>query len=316
MKAKKILVTGGAGFIGSNLVRRLVEQGADTTLILRKNSNLWRLTKILKSFQIIRLDLLNKGEVKKTIATIKPDTVYHLAAYGAYSYQDEAEKIFTTDVFGTLNLLNACKDSNLELFVNTGSSSEYGFKEKPMKETEFLEPNSYYAIAKSAQTHLASYYAKTYKMPITTLRPFSVYGPYEEPGRLIPNIMCAFYRNKVLQMVSKKIVRDFIYIDDYIDACLNTKLLGKYPGEIFNIGTGIETNFSDLIKICQKVMGADGRVEWNASDGKSWDSNYWRANTFKSSKLLEFKAKYDLEEGLKKNWEWFKTNHQLYNENH
>ncbi len=312
MKSKKILITGGSGFIGSNLAKRLVDKGFDTTLILRNESNLWRLKDILKKVKILNVDLLDKDNLIKSVTRLNPGIIYHLAAYGAYSYQNDPYKILSTDIFGTLNILDSCKDIDLELFVNTGSSSEYGFKKSSMKEGDILEPNSYYSIAKSTQTHLCNYYTKSFNLPIVTLRPFSVYGPYEEPGRLIPNIMKTFYQNSELKMVSRKIVRDFVYIDDYIDACLKINTLKKYPGEVFNIGSGIQTNFSELIKSFQKVTKLKGNITWETNPKKEWDSQYWKSDTTKSLRLLNFKPKYSLDTGLQKSWKWFKTNNQFY----
>jgi len=312
MNTKKILVTGGTGFIGANLIRKLTDRGFDTTLILRKESNLWRIKDVLKKVRVLEVDLLNKNKLLKEVDKIKPNIVYHLAAYGAYSYQDDAEKILSTNIFGTLNLLNSCNNTDLNLFVNTGSSSEYGFKEKPMKETDLLEPNSYYATAKAAQTHLCNYYYKNFNLPVVTLRPFSVYGPYEEPGRLIPNIMKSFYQKTELKMVSKSIVRDFIYIDDYIDLCLKIENLKKYPGQIFNVGSGFQTNFSNLLDIFKKVVKTEGKITWETNKGKSWDTKSWRADITKTSKLIEFKPRNSIEQGLQKSWKWFKTNNQFY----
>jgi nucleoside-diphosphate-sugar epimerase len=213
---------------------------------------------------------------------------------------------------GTLNLINALRSREFDLFVNIGSSSEYGFKEKSMKESDILKPNSYYAVAKAAQTHLCSYEATSNNLPIVTLRPFSVYGPFEEPGRLIPNMMRAFYKNGILSMVSKDVARDFIFIEDFVDACLHVGKLRKYPGEVFNIGSGKEVKLHDLINTFQEVTKIKGQVTWKTLPGKKWDANHWLADVEKSKKMIDFKPRHSIRSGLQKSWEWFKTNHNHY----
>lgn len=315
MKNKKVFVTGGTGFIGANLIRKLLDSNNETFVLARRNSNFWRIKDVLSKVKIVEGDLLKDKNLKTSIQKIKPQIVYHLATHGAYSYQNKENEILKTNIFGTLNLLNACKYRGLQLLINTGSSSEYGFKKRPMKETDALEPNSYYAIAKSAQTYLCSYFAHSIGYPIVTLRPFSVYGPYEQPLRLMPNMMKAFFDNSILNMVSKKTVRDFIYIDDYVDVCLNIKLLKKYTGEIFNIGSGREINFKELIDTFQKVTGKKGSVKWDSFPPKEWDTKSWQADISKSKKLLKFKPRYTLAGGLKKNWEWFQSYSSYYENN-
>lgn len=309
---KKYFVTGGSGFIGANLVRELVKRKRDVYLLLRSGSDTWRINDILNKVNVVRGDLRNYKKLEKTILDIKPNIIYHLAAYGAYSYQDSAMKIIKTNVNGTLNLLNILKKIPIELLINTGSSSEYGLKNRPMSEKDILEPNSYYAIAKSAQTNICNYYANTFNMPIVTLRPFSVYGPYEEPGRLMPNIMSAFYTDWVLKMVSKKEVRDFIYVEDYVGVCLKINNLKKFSGEIFNIGSGTQTNFLDLVVMFEQLTGKKIKTMWNSFKNKEWDSTFWQADIKKASRLLKFRPT-PLRQGLKKDWEWFKNNHNFYN---
>lgn len=315
MKSKTILITGGAGFIGSNLTRKLVKSDYSIVLLVKNTTNTWRINDILNKIKIEKVDLLHKDSVSKVFDKYRPNIVYHLAANGAYSYQNRREEIFKTNINSTLNLLDSLNPKDLELFVNTGSSSEYGFKNKAMKETDVTEPNSYYAMSKVMQTNICNYYSQTLSIPIVTLRPFSVYGPYESPGRLIPNILTSFYHKRKLEMVNKKVARDFVYIDDYVSVSLKINLLKQFPGHIFNIGSGSQTDFGSLIKIAEKSIGNKLDIVWNSFKTKSWDTTYWKADISKAKEYLKFTPKYKLSSGLKKNWKWFKTNSHFYNEN-
>jgi len=315
LKGKKVIVTGGAGFIGANLLRKLLEKKAEVVLLLKKDTKNWRIKDIQNNLKIIYLDLLESQNIKRAFKQIKPQIVYHLATNGAYSYQNERDKMLTTSIAGVLNLLDASKEVDLELFINTGSSSEYGFKKDAMKEDDILEPNSFYAISKATQTHICKYYYQEFHIPVVTLRPFSVYGPFEEPGRLIPNILKAYYSNNKLEMVGKNIVRDFMLIDDYINLNLKVSLLTKFPGEVFNVGSGKQISFDKLIKISEKSINKKLSVNWGRYAPRKWDTFNWEADMTKTKKNLRFVPKISLESGLKKNWKWFKTNHHFYNDN-
>ena len=191
MARRAYLVTGGAGFVGANLCRRLVEQGEEVHVFARETTDLWRLEGIRDRLHLHEVDIRDAARVTEAVEDIRPAVIYHLATHGAYHYQRDADTILLVNVFGFWNLVNACDRVGYELFVNAGSSSEYGRKEFAMRETDILEPDSYYAVAKSAQSLLARLCSRMTDRPIVTLRLFSVYGPWEEPTRLIPRLMMA-----------------------------------------------------------------------------------------------------------------------------
>lgn len=301
------LITGASGFVGSNLLRRLVEKEALVHIFLRKNSKTWRIKDILNKAIVHTTDLSKFNDVQQTVNKIRPTIVYHLASYGAYPYQKNVEKILKTNVFGTWNLLKSLSNHKYKLLVNTGSSSEYGFKKNPMKETDLLEPASYYAVAKCTQTHLCSHMAKESNRPIVTLRPFSVYGPYEEPSRLIPTLLKSLYLGEKMSLTSPNTARDFIYVDDMVDAYLKIEELKKYQGMVFNIGTGIQSTIKQVVKEASEVTNKEIQFEWCKMKPRSWDTTNWVADISLSKKLLKWKPRYNLNQGLLKNWEWFKN---------
>lgn len=306
MGKERFLVTGAAGFVGSCLARRLVENREDVTVLLKPETNAWRIRDIQKKIHIVKGNLANQQLVSKFIRKTKPTVIYHLATHGAYSSQDNAQKILMTNVLGTWHLLNACRDIDYKLFVNTGSSSEYGFKSKPMKETDLLEPNSYYAVAKSAQTLLCQHVARSQKRPIVTFRLFSVYGYYEEPSRLIPTLIRRCLTGKDLEMVSPKTARDFIFVDDVVDAYLKIAPLSRLRGEAVNIGTGKQTKLKEVVDTTLDLTRAKVKVNWGGMKARIWDSNIWIADTKEYRKILGWKPKVSLKEGLAKTIRWFK----------
>lgn len=309
---RRYLITGATGFIGSCLLRRLIDSGETVSIIIRKDAKLWRIKDILSRVDCHISDLSSSDELKNILKIAKPDIIYHLATYGAYSYQKEPDKIITTNILGTWNLLKAASSIEYELFVNTGSSSEYGFKDLPMKETDLLEPASYYAVTKCSQTLLSFHIARDEKKPIVTIRPFSVYGPYEEPARFIPAIMKSLYCKEPIKLVSPETVRDYIYIDDLTNAYLSVDQLKKFPGETFNIGTGVQTSIKDVLKIAVKATGRTTDFQWGAMKPRMWDTTNWVADVSKAKKLLDWYPKIDLQNGLSLTWKWFKDNASFY----
>ena len=181
-----------------------------------------------------------------------------------------------------------------------------------MRETDILEPDSYYAVTKSAQTLLCSHVARQEKKPIVTIRPFSVYGPYEEPKRFIPTLMKSLLLNQEINLVSPNIARDQIYVNDVVDAYLKIDELVQNPGEYFNIGTGIQSTIREVIQKAIEVTGKTTKFNWGKMKSRDWDTNAWVADISKARRLLKWNPKVDLKKGLRKTWDWFKNNSHYY----
>jgi nucleoside-diphosphate-sugar epimerase len=213
---------------------------------------------------------------------------------------------------GGWNLLKAANQVDYSLFVNTGTSSEYGYKQKPMKETDLLEPASYYAVTKAAFTHLCGHVARSDKQHIVTLRPFAVYGPYEEPTRLVPTLMRALYFKEQMNLVSSTTARDFIYVDDMVEAYLRVDQMKRYPGEVFNIGTGRQETIKTLVKTAVEATGCSTEFHWGKMPARRWDTNRWVADIKKAQQCLDWQPRINLKDGLALMWAWYKENHRRY----
>ena len=179
-----------------------------------------------------------------------------------------------------------------------------------MGETDFLEPNSYYAVAKSAQTLLCQHVARSQKRPVITFRLFSVYGYYEEPTRLIPTLIRKCLSGEDLEMVSPKTARDFVFVEDVVDAYLKVERLKDLSGEIVNIGSGTQSNLRQVVDLVLKLTGARVKVKWGKMPARIWDTSVWVANTKKCAKILGWKAETSLKEGLSRTIEWFRDHNQ------
>lgn len=303
------MITGGAGFIGVNIVNRLLDLGyKNINLIIRDSTNLNRLKNVLAKVNLHKVDLSDKKNLQKVISRINPSIIIHLATYSAYRDREAVSQMIETNVTGTLNLLIASRDINYDVFINTGSSSEYGIKEKPMNEDDILKPTSFYAATKASATFLCQVFAKEYQKPIVTLRPFSVYGPYEEENRFIPTIMKAIMENKPIKLTPGSQRRDFIYIQDVVDVYIKTLSCGKkLSGQILNMGTGIEYTNDEVIQTLFRVVNKKVKIEKGAFPKRLWDNPHWVADISKTKKFLNWKPKFTLEEGLGYTYNWFQN---------
>jgi nucleoside-diphosphate-sugar epimerase len=309
MKNKRIMMTGATGFIGANLAHRLLRDGHDVHLLVRENYTPWRIESIRSEIHLHPVDLGDMETLTVAVRKIQPDWIFHLAAYGSYSSQTDFHQMIQTNIIGTVNLVEACLEVGFEAFINTGSSSEYGFKDHAPSEKEWLEPNSHYAVTKSSATLYCRYTAQFKNVHLVTLRPYSVYGPYEEPTRLIPTLILYGLRGELPPLVDPDVVHDFIFIDDVINAyLLAASVSGQESGAVYNVGTGIQTAIEDVVKLAQQVLEIHIEPDWGSMTNRCWDTKVWVADNKKIHEALRWYPKYSFEQGFRILLNWFRNN--------
>lgn len=307
----RVLVTGASGFVGANLVRRLLGDGHDVNLILRPKHAGWRLAE-LESVAKHIVDLADADGVARTVQAVRPDWIFHLAAHGAYSSQTDFSEMIQTNLIGTVNLVEACVKTGFEAFVNTGSSSEYGFKDHAPPETELPEPNSHYAVTKASATLYSRYAAQKHNVRLRTLRLYSVFGPWEEPTRLISTLIAFGLRGRLPPLADPKVARDYVYVDDVCDAyVLAATLSDADPGGIFNIGTAIQSTLDQVVEIARDLMAVKDRPRWASMPNRQWDTQTWVANNGRAVRELGWTPRHTLREGLAETIAWFAANPAL-----
>jgi nucleoside-diphosphate-sugar epimerase len=315
MEGLKVLVTGGTGFVGSNLVRFFLNQGYDVGVLLRKESNTWRLAEVLKDITLVYGDVTQPADVEEAFKKYSPDVVLHTSAYGGYHFEEDEPRAFAINLYGTMNVLKAFERSGSDLFINTGSSSEYGLKDAPMREDDALEPLGAYAISKASATLYCRGRAIEGSLKIFTLRLFSVYGYYEEPHRLMIYALLSALKGEPLKLGRPDPVRDYVFIEDVEQAYLSVIRRAERlaPGEIFNVGTGVETSVGEVVKAVEKIAGRALQVEWGKVEPRLGDRHaHWVADISKTKAALGWSPKYTVEQGLTETYEWLKQNQAKY----
>jgi len=313
MSTRRVLLTGAGGFVGAVLARRLLEEGCEVHVLLRPGSDSWRLREIQDAFTAHEADLREPLSVRAVVAAAAADWVFHLAAHGAYSWQTDARGIIESNVLGTLNLLDACAERGFEAFVHAGSSSEYGFKDHAPREEEAPEPNSDYAVAKVAATMLCRQRAVLHDLHIATLRLYSVYGPWEDPRRLVPRLVAHALCGRMPPLVDPDTARDFVHVDDVCDAFLlaaRTRVAGS--SAIYNVGSGAQTSLRAAVEVVSRRFGLRDEPRWGSHEARAWDTSVWVANPEKIERELGWRAHRGLERGIAELADWLLCHPELH----
>ena len=305
--ASRVLITGAAGFVGSNLARRALERGDEVTLNVRPGSDRWRLQEIEGEAHLVEADLRDARAVERMVAEARPELVMHLATHGAYSWQSDSEQIFETALLGTVNMLAACETAGVRRLINAGTSSEYGYKDHPPAEDEIPEPNSDYAAAKAAATTWCGYFARERGVQTVTLRLYSVYGPWEHPDRLIPTLVREALAGRLPPLVNPGVARDFVFVDDACSAFLaSAEAPDVAPGAVYNVASGRQTTIRDVVEIARSTFGVEAEPDWGSMPERAWDTTSWVGNPAKIERELGWRAETQLVDGLERTAQWLK----------
>jgi len=311
----KVFVSGSTGFVGANIARRFLSEGWEVHISVRRGANTWRLHDVLDQMQVHELDLLDYPALCSTMEKVRPHSIIHLATYGAYPrIQTDLDKIFETNMVGTLNLVRASDKVKYESFINTSSSSEYGLVKKYMAEGDLPAPVNYYGATKAGATIFCQVHTKITGAPIVTTRLFSVFGPFEESTRLVPSTIRKCLLNQELEFTSGLQKRDFIYTQDIEDAYLELVRRPELKGEVINIGTGRHYDVRSMVEAIIAETKTTSKPAWAKLATDESGDFYWVADTSKADRLLKWKPRHSLKEGVKKSVEWVRQNLQFYAE--
>lgn len=299
-----ILVLGGGGFVGANLVHQMLRTRNDVTAVIRRLPA-WRLAG-LDQRHLLEVDLNSPAELRQMLAAIRPRTIFDCVAYGAYSFETDTDLIYRTNFNALVSLIGFLKADDLAAFVHAGSSSEYGANAAGPLETDPTLPNSHYAVSKVAASQFIAYAGKSLRLPIVNLRLYSVYGPLEDASRLIPNLVRHALDGGYPPFVSPGTSRDFVYVDDVCDAFIAAaaRMTPALYGESFNIGAGVRTTIRSLAETAREVFALPQPAEFGGMPERRWDLHDWYAAPDKAARLLGWNSETPLAEGLRRTADW------------
>lgn len=322
-KNKRVLVTGGMGFIGSNLAIALVREGADVTILdnmlPRQGGNLFNIKSVERKVKINFSDIRNPQSVNYLVRN--QDYIFHLA--GQVNHVDSIKnplQDLSINVEGTLVILEACRQFNKDAkIIFSGTRGQYGQSVRlPVDEKHPMNPKGVYAITNLCAENLVMVYDEIHRVRAIALRITNTYGPrhqmmHDEYGVLNWFIRKAIDDEVIPVFGSGKILRDFLFIDDLRDAILMAGLNSDSYGKIFNVGTGKPTNFIELARIIVRIAKA-GRTKFTefSQERKEIEPGDYYADISKICRIVGWKPHVDLEAGIKKTVEYYKKYKRYY----
>lgn len=338
---QRILITGGAGFVGGNLVRMSLTRGHNVLNVdaLTYAGNLDSLADVSDSpnYRFAQIDLTDAAKIQAAVADYRPDAILHLAAESHVDRSiDGPDRFIQTNVVGTFNLLQAglrysrtldCAAAAKFRFIHVSTDEVYGSLGETgrFSETSRYDPHSPYAASKAASDHLARAWHDTYRLPVIVTHSSNNYGPFQHPEKLIPVVIAKCLAGEAIPVYgSGDHVRDWIHVQDHCRALL-TIMQNGVPGEAYNIGADNErTNlqivnilcglFDELHPPVSSLAGSYNHLITHVTDRLGHDHRY-AVDASKLKHNLNWRAEIDFESGLKETVQWYLANRHWWNTN-
>jgi len=320
LKNKEVLITGAGGFIGSHLVERLLNEGCQVRTFVHYNSfNRWGWVdlfskQVQKEIEIFTGDIRDPNGVRTAVKGI--DVVFHLAALIGIPFSYHSPDCYVdTNVKGTLNVLQACKDYGVEKVLVTSTSEVYGTaKYVPIDENHPRQPQSPYSATKIAADCIAESFYRSFDLPVVIVRPFNTYGPRQSARAVIPTIITQLLAGKKeIKLGALHPTRDLVFVKDTVEGFVKIAKCDKAIGEEINIATEEEISIGDLAQKLINLINPEAKIvteEIRLRPEKSEVERLCGSNE-KLKKLTGWIPQYSLEEGLKETIEWFKNRENL-----
>jgi UDP-glucose 4-epimerase len=320
----RILVTGGSGFIGGHLAENFVRDGHDVVVLDTldpfydvgiKHRNIETATATAADgdgrYEFVEGSVTDKDLVQKLVRGV--EYIFHQAAQaGVQASVQNPKKTTDTNVLGTLTMLEAARDADIERFVNASSSSVYGIPEYlPYDEVHPTTPVSPYAASKLSAEHYAQVYDEVYNLPSVSLRYFTVYGPRMRPNMAFTNFVsrCIHGESPVIYGDGNQ-TRDFTYVDDIVDA--NRRMLDTdaADGAVLNIGSTDRITIDELACVIRDEVDPSVKIEYD--DSREGDAEHTHADVSKANELLGYTPSVSIKQGARRFVEWYRANEEWY----
>jgi nucleoside-diphosphate-sugar epimerase len=303
---RRAFVTGGNGFIGANLVRELLRQGAHVHLLLRPQADTRRLQGMAGEIRIHHGDITDGFALAAAFDTAAPDFAFHLATARGNDPAAWA-RLAETSAIGALRLIDALQNNSVTRLVVAGSSLEYGPAIHPHQEMDALAPTTWHGVGKAMASLAYRQAAASMQLSINQLRLFHVYGPWEAAYRLLPTAIGAALAGQPLPLTRPGIKRDWVYVEDVVEALLAAALADR-QGEVYNIGSGTETSNEEVVSIVEQVTGKLIARQPHAFLPSASDTDHRCADIGKARADLGWSPRHDLADGIAATLAWCRLN--------
>lgn len=320
IKGKNVLVTGAGGFVGSHLVETLVKRGARVRAFVHYNSrNDWGMLEdvgknILNEIEVVTGDLKDADCVREAVRG--QQVIFHLGALIGipYSYVNPRD-VVDTNINGTLNVLTAALDFDMEKVVHTSTSEIYGTaRYVPMDEEHPVNPQSPYAASKLGADLLASSFHRSFDLPVGIIRPFNIYGPRQSARAVIPSIITQVLLKRKISLGSVFPTRDLTFVKDSVNGFINFAECEKTVGEVVNLGSGLEVSINQIVTLISNCLGKKIQIKREKKRIRPEKSEVERlfSDSSKAKRLFGWQPKIDLKQGIERAINWYEKNLRRY----
>jgi nucleoside-diphosphate-sugar epimerase len=300
----RMLVTGGAGFIGSHLVSDLVEHGHDVTLVARPTSSLHRLAGSIDSVRIVSGEVDEPAAILAALGPWRPEVCAHLAWYGdPATYLTSRENL--AELRASLSFLTELFDAGCASVVITGTCAEYLGSDGPLTEDSPTGPRTLYAAAKLSLKLLATQLAADAGASLAWARLFHLYGPQEREGRLVPAVINTLLGERRFAATEGTQIRDYLHVADVASAL--RELMEAGADGTFNVCSGTPTSVRDVVGSIAEIVGRPGSVDFGAVASRSWDPPVLAGDNARLVGLTGWKPSFGLRGGLADTVEWWRS---------
>jgi UDP-glucose 4-epimerase len=300
-----LLVTGGAGFIGSHLVRRLVREGARVHVVVRSVSSVYpeRLKELRGTIELHEASLTDETAV---------EVVFHL---GAFTHVGKswlrASECMESNIGGTLTIIRAAFDSGkCRRMVNVGTSEIYGDASVPFRENVAAQPVSPYAVSKYAAERLCELYSRAAGAPIVRVRPFNAYGPWQSVDRVVPEIICRALRNLPVLLTGGTQTREFNFVEDLVDGLLRASITPNMEGRLVNLGCGEEWTIGGVAEEIVRLTGSSAPLRFGTVEERPIEIRHMYADANLARETLGWEPRVSLIEGLVRTIAWYREEYE------
>lgn len=305
----KVLVIGGTGFIGSNLVKKLIDRGFNVYVYIRPESSIG----IVRLKKYSGFKYVNSGFEELSLINDLPsfDVCFNLASYGVNYMDQNISQMIEGNIKFLTSIIDFCHKNNTKLLINTGTCFEYGSNNgKLINEKCIINPTSVYGASKAAGFIMGNTYAQFKKVNMITVRPFGIYGPDEGSHKLVPQLVETIIENKELDMTLGEQVRDYLHVYDLTDAYIDLALSKNIKFyEVYNVSSSQEITIKELVhKLCEISNYDESKFHYGKLPYRENEVMYFVGDNYKIYNDIGWKAKISLEQGLRSTLMWYREN--------